>query len=114
MTTDPEPPVPPRYAKQARFAGVGPRGQAGLAAKRVLIVGCGATGGALADTLGHRAGVGFLRVADRDLVELSNLQRQTLFHEADARDGTPKAVAAAARLLAVNSDIVIERVSVEN
>ncbi|HEX6985161.1 MAG TPA: ThiF family adenylyltransferase, partial [Planctomycetaceae bacterium] len=103
------PPVPPRYAKQALFAGIGAEGQAALARARVLICGCGATGGVLAETLA-RAGVGFLRVVDRDFVELGNLQRQVLYDERDAAEQTPKAVAAAERLRAVNGDVEIEPV----
>jgi molybdopterin/thiamine biosynthesis adenylyltransferase len=101
--------VPPRYAKQALFSAIGPDGQAALARARVLIVGCGATGGVLADALA-RAGVGQLRLVDRDFVEWTNLQRQILFDERDAAEQTPKAIAAAARLRAINSDIDIEPV----
>jgi adenylyltransferase/sulfurtransferase len=72
-----------------------------------VLVGCGALGSVLADQL-VRAGVGSLRLIDRDLVELTNLQRQVLFDEADARDGLPKAVAAARRLSRINSDVQVE------
>ena len=78
-----------------------------MAAARVAIVGCGALGTVQAELLA-RAGVGLLRIIDRDLVELSNLQRQFLFSEADAAEGTPKAVAAARRLAAINSDVALE------
>jgi adenylyltransferase/sulfurtransferase len=101
--------IPPRYAKQALFAGIGAEGQATLGRSRVLICGCGATGGVIADALA-RAGVGSLRIVDRDFVELSNLQRQVLFDERDAAGPTPKAIAAAARLRAVNGDIEVEPV----
>ncbi|HEX8913537.1 MAG TPA: ThiF family adenylyltransferase [Humisphaera sp.] len=95
-----------RYHRQSLLPQVGPAGQAKLANARVLLVGCGALGTTIAEQL-VRAGVGFLRVVDRDVVELTNLQRQVLFDEADARDGTPKAVAAARRLSAVNSAVVV-------
>ena len=75
--------------------------------RRVLLVGCGALGTVLAEQL-VRAGVGTLRIADRDIVELTNLQRQVLFDEADAREGTPKAIAAAGRLSRINSGIVVD------
>ncbi len=88
---------------------VGAAGQERLAAARVLIIGCGALGASSADQLA-RAGVGWLRIVDRDLVEETNLQRQVLFDEADARNGAPKAVAAAERLGHVNSSIRIEPV----
>ena len=104
-----------RYRKQARFGPVGAGGQARLAAARVAVVGCGATGCVLADTL-VRAGVGletaggWVRVIDRDFVELSNLARQILFTEADAAARAPKAVAARDRLAAVNSEVRLEPV----
>lgn len=96
-----------RYSRQVRFAPWGEPGQARLGASRVAIVGCGALGTVQAEIL-VRAGVGVLRIIDRDVVELSNLQRQFLFSEADARDGTPKAVAAARRLAAINSEVALE------
>src|SRR5207249_2100436 len=74
---------------------------------RVLLVGCGALGCVVADQL-VRAGIGFLRIADRDIVELTNLQRQVLFDEEDARRGWPKAVAAAERLGRIKSEVKIE------
>jgi adenylyltransferase/sulfurtransferase len=95
-----------RYQRQALLPQIGQQGQQRLAASRVLLIGCGALGTTLADQL-VRAGVGHLTLADRDIVELSNLQRQTLFDEADARDQTPKAVAAANRLRAINSTVEI-------
>jgi molybdopterin/thiamine biosynthesis adenylyltransferase len=98
-----------RYHRQSLLPQIGPAGQARLAAARVLLVGCGALGTSVADLL-VRAGVGFLRIVDRDVVELTNLQRQVLFDEADAADGTPKAVAAAKRLRAVNSAVTVEPV----
>ena len=71
-----------RYHKQMLFAGIGRDGQQRLAESRVLLVGCGALGCVLADTM-VRAGVGSVRIVDRDFVELSNLQRQILFDEQD-------------------------------
>ena len=98
-----------RYSRQTRFAPLGPDGQAKLAAARVAVVGCGALGSVVAMTLA-RAGVGFLRLVDRDIPELSNLPRQVLFDEADVAAGLPKAVAAAGRLATINSQITIEPV----
>jgi len=96
-----------RYSRQILFRGVGVEGQRRLAAARVAIVGCGATGSAVASLLA-RSGVGTIRIIDRDYVEPSNLQRQTLFDENDARESLPKAVAAARRIAAFNSQIVVE------
>lgn len=93
-----------RYSRQIRVAGIGESGQHRLGNARVLIVGCGALGTHLADTLA-RAGVGDLHLVDRDIVEWSNLQRQVLFTEADAAAGLPKAIAARDRLLAINSEV---------
>jgi adenylyltransferase/sulfurtransferase len=89
------------------FAGIGVDGQLKLAAARVVVVGCGATGSALISLLA-RAGVGTIRIIDRDYVELSNLQRQALFDEADATESLPKAIVAAKKVAAFNSNIVIE------
>jgi adenylyltransferase/sulfurtransferase len=89
------------------FHGVGAEGQRRLEQARVAVVGCGATGSAVASLLA-RSGVGTIRVIDRDYVEPSNLQRQTLFDETDARESLPKAVAAARKIAAFNSEIVIE------
>jgi len=91
------------------FAGIGPEGQARLAGSSAVIVGCGAIGAAVANLL-VRAGVGRIRILDRDFVEPSNLQRQILFDEADAREALPKAVAAERKLRALNSDVQIEGV----
>src|SRR3984957_878063 len=96
-----------RYSRQILFADIGEEGQERLGASSAAVVGCGALGTALANLL-VRAGVGRLRIIDRDFVEESNLQRQTLFEESDARDALPKAVAAERRLLAINSDVKIE------
>ena len=78
-----------------------------MAAARIAIVGCGATGSALSSLLA-RAGAGYLRIIDRDYVESSNLQRQVLFDEADAAESLPKAIAAARKIKAFNSEIVAE------
>ena len=96
-----------RYSRQILFRGIGTEGQARLARSQVAIVGCGATGSALAALLG-RAGVGTLRIIDRDYVEPSNLQRQSLFDEQDASESLPKAIAAARKIAAFNSQIVVE------
>jgi adenylyltransferase/sulfurtransferase len=96
-----------RYSRQVLFRGIGAEGQRRLTASRIAIVGCGATGSAFASLLA-RAGVGTIRIIDRDYVEPSNLQRQSLFDEADAAESLPKAIAAARKILAFNSQIVIE------
>src|ERR1700757_3565595 len=96
-----------RYSRQVLFRGIGSEGQKRLAVARVTIVGCGATGSAVASLLA-RSGVGTLRIIDRDYVEPSNLQRQTLFDETDARESLPKAIAAARRIASFNSQIVVE------
>jgi molybdopterin-synthase adenylyltransferase len=93
-----------RYSRQTLFEGIGAEGQRRLRASRVAVVGCGALGSAQVETLA-RAGVGRLLIADRDFVEESNLQRQTMFTERDARERVPKAVAAARRVAEVNSDV---------
>ncbi|HEX8457872.1 MAG TPA: ThiF family adenylyltransferase [Pyrinomonadaceae bacterium] len=96
-----------RYSRQILFAGLGRAGQARVSASRVLVVGCGALGSSQAEALA-RAGVGHLRIVDRDFVEESNLQRQTMFTEQDARERVPKAVAAARRIREINSDVEVE------
>ena len=98
-----------KYSRQMLFAGIGPEGQVRLAASSAVIVGCGAIGAAVANLL-VRAGVGRIRILDRDFVEPSNLQRQILFDEADAREALPKAVAAERKLRALNSEVQIEGV----
>ena len=100
---------PDRYSRQVRFAPLGADGQSRLAGARVAIVGCGALGSIVAMTL-VRAGVGFMRIIDRDVPELSNLPRQVLFDEADVVAGVPKAAAAAAHLRRINSAAQIEPV----
>jgi molybdopterin/thiamine biosynthesis adenylyltransferase len=96
-----------RYSRQILFRGIGDEGQRKLAAARVAIVGCGATGSALAGLLA-RAGVGTLRIIDRDYVEPSNLQRQSLFDEHDAAESLPKAIAAARQIARFNSETAVE------
>src|SRR5271155_3376787 len=98
-----------RYSRQILFAPLGEEGQKRLLESRAVVVGCGALGTVLAGLL-VRAGGGRLRVVDRDFVEFSNLQRQTLFEEADAREALPKAVAAERRLRAANAGVEIEGV----
>jgi molybdopterin-synthase adenylyltransferase len=93
-----------RYSRQVLFAGIGAEGQRKLRQSNVAIVGCGATGAASA-TLLARAGVGRLTLIDRDFVEESNLQRQMLYDEADARDALPKAEAARRKLATINADV---------
>src|ERR1700747_2217070 len=96
-----------RYSRQILFAGIGENGQRRLLASSAVIVGCGAIGAAAVNLL-VRAGVGKLRIIDRDFVEPSNLQRQTLFDEADALAALPKAVAAERRLRCINSGVSVE------
>jgi adenylyltransferase/sulfurtransferase len=98
-----------RFSRQTRFAPLGSAGQERLAAARIVIVGCGALGGAAALAL-VRAGVGHVRLIDRDVPEVSNLPRQVLFDEADVAAGLPKAVAAARHLERMNSAARIEPV----
>jgi molybdopterin/thiamine biosynthesis adenylyltransferase len=100
-------PLHEKYSRQMLVAGIGPEGQERLLASRAVLVGCGAIGAAAANLL-VRAGVGHLRILDRDFVEPSNLQRQTLFEESDAREALPKAVAAERRLRAINSEVKVE------
>ncbi len=100
-------PAPGRYARQIIYPAIGEAGQRALGEARVLLVGCGALGTHIADTL-VRAGVGFLRLVDRDFVELHNLQRQVLFDEDDPARGVPKALAAAEKLRRINSGITVE------
>jgi adenylyltransferase/sulfurtransferase len=98
-----------RYSRQILFREIGPEGQAKLLGSRVLIVGCGALGASHAEMLA-RAGVGKLRIVDRDFVEFTNLQRQTLFKESDAAERLPKAVAAQTRIGEINSGIDVEAI----
>ena len=96
-----------KYSRQILFAGIGEAGQEKLLASSAVLAGCGALGTVVASLL-VRAGLGRLRIIDRDFVEPSNLQRQTLFDEADARDALPKAVAAERHLRAVNAGAEVE------
>jgi molybdopterin-synthase adenylyltransferase len=96
-----------RYSRQVLFAGIGEKGQQRLLASSAVIVGCGAIGAAAAALL-VRAGVGRIRILDRDFVEPSNLQRQILFDEGDARAALPKAVAAERKLRAINGSVAVE------
>ncbi|MGH9689550.1 MAG: ThiF family adenylyltransferase [Candidatus Acidiferrales bacterium] len=98
-----------KYSRQILFSGIGEAGQEKLLQSSAALVGCGALGTVTANLL-VRSGVGRLRIIDRDFVEVSNLQRQTLFEEADAREALPKAAAAERRLRAINSDVRVEGV----
>ncbi|HMD95893.1 MAG TPA: ThiF family adenylyltransferase [Terriglobia bacterium] len=98
-----------RYSRQMLFQPIGSEGQERLLRAKAVIIGCGALGTAQANQLA-RAGVGTLRLVDRDYVEESNLQRQMLFDEADAAESLPKAVAAEAKLRRINSDVHVEGV----
>ena len=100
-----------RYSRQVLFQPIGREGQEKLGRARVLLVGCGALGSVLAEIL-VRAGIGRLTLADRDYVDESNLQRQSLYTEADAREGLPKAVAAVRHLREINSAVeTVERIA---
>ncbi len=101
------PEINSRYSRQILFGEIGESGQQRLAESLVVILGCGALGTVQAEAL-CRAGAGRLRIIDRDFVEESNLQRQTLFAEADAQAALPKAVAAQRRLGQINSEVNVE------
>jgi len=96
-----------RYSRQILFNGIGEEGQRRLQESRALIIGCGALGSAQAESLA-RAGVGKLKIVDRDFVEASNLQRQTMFTESDAAERIPKAIAARNHIGEINSEIDVE------
>jgi len=98
-----------RYSRQVLFAAIGEKGQVRISAGRVLLVGCGGLGSVVADIL-VRAGVGFLRIVDRDFVSESNLQRQVLFDTRDVEDHLPKAEAARCRLAAINPHVEVDAV----
>lgn len=98
-----------KYSRQVLFNPIGEAGQKRLLAAKVVIIGCGALGTAQANAL-VRAGIGALRIVDRDYVEESNLQRQSLFDQNDARESLPKAIAAERKLKQINSDVRIEGV----
>src|SRR5579884_22874 len=96
-----------RYSRQVLFRAIGAQGQERLRFARVALVGCGATGSSVAQLLA-RAGVGTLRIIDRDYVEASNLQRQMLFDESDAAESVPKAIAACRNIAKFNSEVAVE------
>ena len=98
-----------KYSRQILFQPIGKAGQEKLLGSKAVIIGCGALGTAHANAL-VRAGVGTLRIVDRDYVEESNLQRQSLFDESDARESLPKAVAAERKLKQINSEVQTEGV----
>jgi adenylyltransferase/sulfurtransferase len=106
--TPPNPSID-RYRRQTCYRSFGEAGQCRLVASRVLVCGCGALGSVIAETL-VRAGVGFVRVVDRDFLELDNLHRQVLFDEADVAAGLTKAAAAATHLRQINSQVEVEPV----
>src|SRR6185436_13935485 len=96
-----------RYNRQVLLPFIGEEGQKKICASTAVVIGCGALGTVIANVLA-RAGVGKLRIVDRDFIEESNLQRQLLFDEQDVRENLPKAAAAERKLRAVNSSIEIE------
>ncbi|WP_202708587.1 ThiF family adenylyltransferase [Sporosalibacterium faouarense] len=96
-----------RYEKQILFAEIGEEGQERLKASKVIVIGCGALGTVICNSL-VRAGVGYIKIVDRDYIEISNLQRQTLFDEKDIADHLPKSIAAKKKLELINSEIIIE------
>src|SRR5699024_6028061 len=98
-----------RYARQMLFKPIDKAGQLKLVESSVLIVGAGALGGVIANQL-VRAGIGKIRLIDRDYVEISNLQRQFLFEEQDVDNALPKAIAAKNKLIKINSDVEIEAI----
>jgi len=98
-----------RYSRQILFPGIGEQGQQHLLDARVAVAGCGALGSFQAGALA-RAGIGFLRIVDRDYVELSNLQRQWLFDECDVDQALPKAIAAARKIAGINTGVRVEPV----
>src|SRR5271168_1119393 len=98
-----------RYSRQILFAGIGEQGQQHLLDARLAVVGCGALGSFQAGALA-RTGIGFLRIIDRDYVELSNLQRQWLFDECDVQQAMPKAAASARKIAGINSGVRVEPV----
>ena len=105
----PDPTSLARYIRQVRYPPLGEEGQRRLMDSRVLVCGCGALGSTLANTL-VRAGVGHVRIVDRDFVEISNLQRQVLFDEDDVKNQMPKAAAAAEKLRRINSQVEVDSI----
>lgn len=98
-----------RYARQSAFYGIGKAGQEKLSNSRVMILGCGGLGAASASILA-RAGVGYLKLVDRDFLELNNLQRQILYEEHDVKEGLPKVIAAQRQIERINSTVHVEPV----
>ena len=98
-----------RYSRQTRFAPIGVAGQRRLAGSSAIVIGCGALGSVIAESL-VRAGIGRLRIVDRDFLELHNLQRQVLYTESDVDAGLPKSIAAASHLRQINSSVGIDPV----
>lgn len=98
-----------RYSRQIRFGPIGVAGQRKLSGSAAVVIGCGALGSVIADSL-VRAGIGKLRLVDRDFLELHNLQRQVLYTESDVASGLPKSIAAASHLRQINSSVEIEPV----
>jgi len=98
-----------RYSRQILFSEIGEQGQRKLKDSRVVLVGCGALGTVIANNL-VRAGIGELKIIDRDFVELNNLQRQILFDEEDVKRNVPKAIAAVEKLKKINSQVKLEAV----
>lgn len=96
-----------RYARQSAFHGIGSAGQEKLAQSRIMILGCGGLGSASASILA-RAGIGFLKLVDRDFLELNNLQRQILYEEHDVKEGLPKVIAAQRQIEQINSTVQVE------
>lgn len=109
MKSDFGPEEQSRYARQVAFHAIGKLGQEKLRQSRALILGCGGLGSAVASLLA-RAGVGYLKLVDRDFLELNNLQRQILYEEHDVKEGLPKAIAAQRRVQQINSTIQTEAV----
>jgi molybdopterin/thiamine biosynthesis adenylyltransferase len=96
-----------RYTRQSAFHGIGKAGQEKLAKSRIMILGCGGLGSASASILA-RAGIGFLKLVDRDFLELNNLQRQILYEEHDVKEGLPKVIAAQRQIERINSTVHVE------
>jgi len=98
-----------RYSKQMLFDEIGEEGQRRLSKAKVVVIGCGALGTVVANNL-TRSGVGYIRIVDRDYIELSNLQRQILFDEEDIENNLPKVIAAEYKLKKINSCITIDSI----
>ncbi len=107
MASSDRQPVSDRYSRQMNYHPLGREGQQRLGQGRATLIGCGALGSMIANLL-VRSGVGYLRIIDRDVVELNNLHRQVLFDETDVAEGLPKAEAARRKLAAINSTVIID------